>query len=382
MQGNIGIIHNTAAPYEPKILQLIRAGCTAVLAIRNRPNDNVPGQSMYYITSIDQTLLTIPVVEIFQATGAPNQILSLVKQDSGLYVSVWPQENQWKKTNEAVGYHLTAGIINSLLELIVIAIGAYRLFGWFQSGMQLLSIGPVCILLLMTAASFFFASTFIDPFTTYRIVHFTGAMILVTGGLPFFFTSGILLTFFWAETLAASKIQAVPFISEYKWPAAIAIFVLFAAEISCTAALITIPVSNFNPAYITQVINLIVAIVLTVCYIMCAKKIAERLKEYTTPSHKKSSKKQVRAMTIRFTASTAGYIAFVILMILTIPYVETPWPYKIIMHLLYLSVNLASILQVWTFKPPKRRSKSSSGNGSFGSHASPQSPRPQLPPEP
>lgn len=367
LRGNIGVIHNTAAPYEPKILQLVQAGCVAVVAFRNRPDSNVPGQSMYYITGQDQMPLNIPVVEVFQPTGAPNQILELVEQNGGLYAAIWPQDNEWKHVNETVAFHLIASIINSVLELAIILIAIWRIFCWWRSGAHLIGIAPVCILLYLISASVFFAATFLDPATTYRIYSFRTSMVLLLGGLPFFFSAGILLTYFWAETLNAAKVQATPFISEYKWPAAVTIFVLFAAEISCTAALITVPVSSFNPAYVTEVINVIVAITLTVCYVMCAVKIAKRLGEGSKTSKSTSSKKRnVRSMAWRFAASTSGYIVFVILMFLEIPYVEKPWPFKIILHLIYLAVNFSSLLQVWSFKAPKGRRRTgslSSGSG-------------------
>lgn len=151
--------------------------------------------------------------------------------------------------------------------------------------------------------------------------------------------------------------RASPFISDYKILSIGICILLFVAEIVCDIVRILVPVTGwFNPSYIAQALYVITAIVLTVCYIICAYKIQKKIGNLT------GKKRKLRNMTLRFAGSTAGYISFSILTILLIPFIGTPWGFKIILNLIILVSNSWCLLQVYSFTAPQKRLRASSAD--------------------
>lgn len=312
----------------------------------------------------DERKLTIPVLEAYESYSGKTSLDTFIKagrmSSAGLEITAYPQENQWKKMNDRTGVQIFFNVTHSFMEIAILLIAAHRLSLWIRfSASGLLSIGPVCICLESVAAALRLANTIVDPFASFRTLPTPFSEILFTAYLPFQFAAGILLTFFWAETLTSHKVQAVPFISEYKVSCFIAIFILFAGEIISNTIRSLYPVTAFNPVYICEAFYVIVALVLTVCYLLCARQISQRLKR------SRASKTHIRWLSIRFAMSTGGYIVFIILVIFLIPFFGTPWGWKIIFNLVYVCSNTTALIQVWAFVPPAytKSSKSTGGTG-------------------
>lgn len=339
----------------------IEKGAIAVVVARDRAGD--PGQGMYYQESGDQRDLNIPVIEIYQVVRSSAHALINAVGPDGIEVSIWPQENQWKKANDNIIFQIVLNVILSGMEVAILVLGILRINRWSSpSCSRLSSIGPVCIMLEMVGALLRLIETVVDPFFTFRIYPATFGLILLTSSFPFLLTSGILLTFFWAETLKASRVQASPFIAEYKKSAAIVVFALFAGEIAASVTRVVLPVTGkFNPAYISQGFYVITCVILVVCYLLCAHEITKRIS-----SGKFSKRKRyIRNMNIRFAVSTSGYIIFILSTIASIILVTYPWGWKIVFNLMFFGLNIAGLLQVYSLKPAGTQ-KSSRGRGSSG----------------
>jgi hypothetical protein len=366
--GRIVVVEDVAAPYDKYIREQIDAGAKAIVFLRDR--SGVPGQTMYLVTGSDQKDLVVPVVEIFQIKTGNSEPLSKIVSNGEIEVSIWPQENEWKVANEKTAFQVVLNVLHSFMALAVMLIGAWRLSEWWgPEDRSWLGIGPVCLILEIIGASLRLAYSIVDPVWTFRILP-DSASFLLTFNLPFSFSSGILLTFFWAETLKASRVRASPFISEYRKTAIGICILLFIAEIITDATRIVVPVTgSFNPSYISQVLYVITAIVLTVCYIICAHKIQQKLKTLS------GKKRTVRNMTLRFVGSTAGYVAFAILTALLIFFINIPWGFKIILNMIIFVSNSWSLLQVYSFTAPhKRNHTSSAGSAGYSVPLSPRNP--------
>jgi hypothetical protein len=353
--GKIVFVVDRFAPYDRFILREIKAGAKAVVFLRERSGD--PGQTMFLVDGSDQKGLTVPCVEIFQSTSVPGSIAKNFPAE-GLEVSIWPQENKWKTANDKTAFQVFFNVFNSACELLIISISIIRLSQWFRDPeTKILSIGPICITLELVSAVLKLAYTIVDPFWTFRMMPDNAASVMLTVSLPFQFSSGILLAFFWAETLSANRVKASPFVSEYKKSAFVVIAILFIGEISTDVARLVIGVSSFNPSFISQAFYAVTAAVLTVCYVICAVKILKRLGTIN------QRKRYVRNMTLRFVGSTVGYVAFIILIILLIPLISYPWPFKLLLNLMFVAANGSALLQVYSFKA---RSKSASLSSAAG----------------
>lgn len=349
-EGKIVAVFNEPAPYEPRIRRQVREGAIGVIFVRDRTG--VPGQTMYVISERDQRDLSIPVAEIFQSDSKnPGSLLRAVNGEQ-LQVALWPQKNAWKEANETMAFQVTLSVILCFSALAVILIGIWRLNEWWRgSGWRLVTIGTVCIVLEMISAGIRFAYILVDPFWTYRVYTDIAQNILLTSNLPFTLASGILLTFFWAETLRTTRVKASPFISEYRKSAISVIVFLFVAEITTAVLRVYLAsFSTFNPTWISQALYVLTSIILTICYIICAVKIRQRIK-----SMSENRRKTIRNMTLRFTGSTLGYIAFTIMLIALIPCLNYPWAFKVLLNGIALAENFWAILQVYSFQPPRSR---------------------------
>jgi hypothetical protein len=347
-QGKIVCYENIGAPYDKFLLQGIAAGARALVVLRDRTD--TPGQGMFYVKlGSDQSRINVPVVEIMQ----PFENASSIHSNwvgSSLEVSLWPEENEWKKANEKTAFQVVWNVILSGMEVSIIGLSLLRLRAWVvYTEVGLKAIAPVCIILEAISAMIRLAATIVDPFLTFRTMPSPIGELLVTISFPFQFSSGILLTFFWAETLTTNQIKAAPFISKYKKSALVIIALLFIGEIVTSTSVLTVAIKgSFSPVYVSQAFYVLVAIVLTICYFVCAYQITKRLN-----AGGGKRKRFIRALTLRFLVSTAGYIMFIILVILFIPYFGNPWGFKIICNLMFFSANLTGIIQVYAFHPPK-----------------------------
>lgn len=362
--GKIVAVIDAVAPYDADIERQIKAGAIAVVFIRDR--SGVPGQTMYVVTGDSQAGLTIPVVEIFQVVADVKQPLSKSIHDyeGGMEVSLWPEENAWKVANDKTGFQVTMNLFICLWAIIIVGIGMLRLNQWWSGpGWRFITIGTVCIGFEIISAALRIALCIVDPFWSFRIISDTAQNILITINLPFTFAAGILLTFFWAETLKSQRIRASPFISEYRKSAIAVIVVLFVAEI--TTAILRWKLasySSFNPTWVSQALYVITAIVLTICYIICAVKIREKLREIGG-----NKKRKIRNMTLRVAGSTFGYLAFTCFLVALIPCLNYPWAFKFLLNGVAISSNFWSTLQVYSFQPPRRRTGTSqSSHGDEG----------------
>jgi hypothetical protein len=325
---------------------------------------------MYYITGESQADLTIPVVELFEPEKKQGTVTMEATKMGSLEVRIWAMENQWKKANEVTAFQVTWNVILSLFELAIIALCIVRLWDWyFVLGFSFFSIGPLCIFIELIGTLVRLSNTIVDPFFSMRTMTIIPGMILMTASFPFFFTTGILLTFYWAESLSSYKVQASPFIADYKKSAAVVIVLLFIGEFSTSSIRATTNTKGrFSPAYISQAFYIIVAVALIVCYLVCAYKITKKLQLYN-----KTRKRFVRDMTLRFGVSTAGYVMFVVFVIASIPLIVMPWGYKVVLNLITFAANFAAILQVYGLAPPRSKhvktsssSKISTGHDSEG----------------
>jgi len=360
-QGKIVVLLDLSAPYQEQIVREIEAGATAVVVYRDR--NGTPGQGMYYIKQgFNESRINMPVIEAFESFKAANSLKRHLSSTSTIQVSIWPQENLWKKANDVIAFQIVCNVILSSMQVAIIVIGIIRLAAWFHStSSSLISIGPVCIVLEMISAILRSAQTFVDPFLTFRTMPTPPSSNLITSPLPFQFAAGILLSFYWAETLNRSKLKTTPFISEYKRSAIAVIIVLFLGEIITSAIRITIPITGTNVAsYITEVFYVIVAAGLTASYAVCAYQTYLRL----STSGVSSSSRAIRNLTLRILISTSGYVLFIILAILLVPFYGNPWGWKIVLNTMFFAENVTGVLQVYSFIPPDMRRTSSSASRS------------------
>lgn len=358
--GKIVALYGVGAPYQHHLLDEIEAGAVAVVIYRDRTD--TPGLGMFYTRmGFDERKLNVPIIEAYEKFSDAKSLDNFRSRmpPGGIQVNIRPQENEWKVMNyDHSGVQVFFNLLHSFMEIAILTIAAHRLSLWIRfSSSGLISIGPVCIALESMAAALRLANTCVDPFASFRTLPTPFSEILFTSYLPFQFSAGILLTFFWAETLTSHKVQAVPFISEYKVSCFIAITILFLGEIISSTIRSIYPVTAFNPVYICEAFYVIVALILTVCYLLCATQISERLRRA------RSSKRHIRWLSFRFALSTGGYIIFIILVIFLIPFFGRPWGFKIIFNLVYVCSNITAILQVWVFVPPSYTKSSKSTNG-------------------
>lgn len=363
--GNIVLAPELRMPYQKELLRLARAGARAIVTYRDR--SDVAGHAMYYLDyGVDERELVIPVVEVYERFKGANSLWRRF-DESGVAIRLWPEENMWKKANDASAFQIVCNVVLSALQMGIIATGAVRLLSWHHSAAGLYAIGPVCIFLECVASAIRCGATFVDPFLTFRTMPATPGLILITAAFPFQLSCGILLTFYWSETLHSNKISAAPFISEYRKSAITAVVVLFICELVTSTTRVTLRVAErFNPAYFSQALYVIVAIALTISYIACAVQIHRRVKNASSSPPRKF----LRNLTLRFTLSTAGYILLVSVIISSIWAIGYPWGWKICFNLLFLAANITGSLQIYSFVPPRGKRSSNSGGSTPASQVS------------
>jgi hypothetical protein len=129
---------------------------------------------------------------------------------------------------------------------------------------------------------------------------------------------------------------------------------LFAVEALVDYFRITRTNSSFSPVIITIVFYILVSAILTVCYVICAVSIMKRISDMGS-----SKAARMKKMTLRFSLSTAGYIATIILEIVTYIVNGVPWGPQLSYNLLFAAMNWTAMLQIIALKPIGSGRKSS-----------------------
>lgn len=161
-----------------------------------------------------------------------------------------------------------------------------------------------------------------------------------------------------AETLTKSNIQALPFISEYKWFAIVVVVALFVIEAILATVRALVPQSVL-PVYISSIVAFIVEVTLVVCYLSAAVAIARRIGT--------RGKTLVRKMTVRIAVSSGGYVICLAALISFAVAYQQVWGRAMTLNSVFVGLNLAGLMQVLALRPVPRKSKASKDASS--SHA-------------
>lgn len=168
-----------------------------------------------------------------------------------------------------------------------------------------------------------------------------------------------------AETLRSNQIRASPFVSDYRTAAISVCVFLFIMEIVAISIRLTSAKTYVAATTVTLVVYTIVTVILTVCYIITAVSILNRIKEMGA-----AKTKRVRKMTIRFLLSAVTYIIFIIIEIAFGILQGRPWGSVIIYPLLFAALDATTCLQVIGLRPIGARGKSTSKPSSRSANVS------------
>lgn len=155
-----------------------------------------------------------------------------------------------------------------------------------------------------------------------------------------------------AELLKTSRFKVTPFVSRYRTPAIIVIVILFVLEFTCSTLRSAGGAWGLSQ-YVSQASSLmycLVAIVLTICYLMCAVAVWKRLRSMSAVSVRRQT---MRILALRVTLSVLGYIVFVISSIVFVIYYRRPGARGIILSISYAAFNWSATMQVAATKPPE-----------------------------
>lgn len=195
----------------------------------------------------------------------------------------------------------------------------------------------------------------VDPWFS-RLV-FTNDMSLVSATihLPFFFTACILIMFYWYEMMSDS-LQATSFLSIYKYPAYITIGALYVVEI--VTQLLRALIGGRVPSYISSIFYGIVALVVSVCYLVTAGLLTRRIAQVS------KDEKQTHKLILCTVACGVCFILMIINNVLILfPIYVSPHGFFFIGTTTYLWPTAISLVQTWAFRPPNQRKRSSARTG-------------------
>jgi len=115
--GKIVALIDQALPYQERLLAEVEAVASAIVVYRDRTD--APGQGMYYITyGFNESRLNVPVVEAFEPFSSGTALKhQLSSSPNGVQVSIWPQDNPWKKANDVVAFQLVWNVILSAMQM-------------------------------------------------------------------------------------------------------------------------------------------------------------------------------------------------------------------------------------------------------------------------
>lgn len=155
------------------------------------------------------------------------------------------------------------------------------------------------------------------------------------------------IVFTGAETLRRTKVRATPFISDYRTAAIATCVLLFVAEILIDALRVTLSNTRFSPVVITVVFYVVVSIVLVVSYLICAFSIHRRIENMGA-----GKVERLHQMTIRFALSAGGYLATILLEIITAAFSsKNAWATQILYNLVFAALNWTAMMQIIGLKP-------------------------------
>jgi hypothetical protein len=172
-----------------------------------------------------------------------------------------------------------------------------------------------------------------------------------------------------AEMLKKSKLKVMPFISSYRTTAFIVIGVLFVLEIICSSLRAfgqNLPLGS-TIAQISAVVYCIVALTLTVCYLVCAVGIFKKLKQMPGASTKRHPNS---LLALRVAMSSAGYLMFVGATVGFAIAFRAPWGRQITMNLAFIGHNFAATMQIVATRPHGRKGVVSSSSSQMPQHYS------------
>lgn len=180
-----------------------------------------------------------------------------------------------------------------------------------------------------------------------------------------------------AESLNKHNVKAVPFISHYKWPAFLAIGILYSVEIIANILRVVLINTGSTAIYISLALYLLIATSLAVCYIVTALMIKKRVAEMGI----KSGKGIIRSLTTRIVVSSSGYIVYIISLIAYAIFNQQVLGRQICLNICFIGLNLAGIMQVYALRPTGNyRSTSGRSKPSSSPSSSPDSESPQAEP--
>lgn len=154
----------------------------------------MPGNLMYKVDGSNRELIDMPVVEVMVPRG--ERALDALCPRKGSFVNIRFGQNRWKEVNDSK-FQLVLNVLLSFWELAIIFVAVWQIRYFLRlPSHNLLSVGPLCLMLEAVGSAIRLAHTCVDPFFTYRIVPETVGKVLTTAHFPFVGSSSILLTLF------------------------------------------------------------------------------------------------------------------------------------------------------------------------------------------
>ena len=138
--------------------------------------------------------ISVPVLE----APWPRASLDWTVLPEGTHLEIQVEQNPWKEKLEQTKYQVVIGALLSFWSAFLIIFGVFRILQFYfsENSFSIFSIGPICLLLEVVAATIRFIHTIVDPFWVARIYPTQLSNALTTIHVPILFASGILITFF------------------------------------------------------------------------------------------------------------------------------------------------------------------------------------------
>eukprot|EP01122_Echinamoeba_exundans_P012122 TRINITY_DN5009_c0_g1_i1.p1 TRINITY_DN5009_c0_g1~~TRINITY_DN5009_c0_g1_i1.p1 ORF type:complete len:239 (+),score=33.95 TRINITY_DN5009_c0_g1_i1:22-738(+) len=131
---------------------------------------------------------------------------------------------------------------------------------------------------------------------------------------PLHIGSSVIVVFFWIELISSSNITASGgFLTSRRWPAALSICIIVAAEFSISAARAVASVTS-AALLVSAGAYLIILLILTVTYFYVFAQVRKFLAGLV---HLKSNEKLIRDVSIRFLFTSFSFIMLILMAILT-----------------------------------------------------------------
>jgi hypothetical protein len=162
--------------------------------------------------------------------------------------------------------------------------------------------------------------------------------------------------------------KVVPFISSFKTAAICVVVGIILLEIIVSILRVQLEDHRLalSPNYISVGAYFIIAVILTVCYLVCAIKIAIRIG--ALPGTGKG--RAIRVMAIRAGVASVGYILFLASLIVYAIAAERPWGRITAFNLMFVGMNWVGLLQVLATKPSRKKHHPTQSPRDLGSSVS------------